>query len=258
MDGVDDVIEVNHELPFCEVVIEAVFLESPSGGGIHHFWGGNSHGWAFYSNEDGYVSSGTEIYWNEVELSDGSFSGEIPLGERVIYTAGRNYDLIIPYTDFFYCNRVGQRHGRAEVFDVKVFNREGGIELHYDMTTGTVLDQSGNGRHGTLIGGTWMGKEEPLPEVSINNVTRDIISNQPGMDTSIVSFSFDQEITQWTVNVGGNSPETGIIANYGGETPKGTQITAEIDWTKLPQEGENRVNIYGQNPQGAWTSYDSP
>lgn len=41
------------------------------------------------------------------------------------------------------------------IYDVKIYN---GATLlaHYDMSTGTVQDQSGNGRHATLTGGTWL------------------------------------------------------------------------------------------------------
>lgn len=35
-----------------------------------------------------------------------------------------------------------------------------------------------------------------------------------------------------------------------------SQLTAEIDWTELYQEGNNRVNIYGKNIDGEWTPYE--
>lgn len=33
------------------------------------------------------------------------------------------------------------------------------------------------------------------------------------------------------------------------------QLTAEIDWTELYQEGKNRVNIYGRALDDTWTPY---
>src|SRR6185312_13197153 len=40
------------------------------------------------------------------------------------------------------------------LYDVKVYNGST-LQAHYDMSTGTVNDQSGRRNHGTLIGGTW-------------------------------------------------------------------------------------------------------
>jgi hypothetical protein len=46
-------------------------------------------------------------------------------------------------------------HVAASFYDV-VIHKEGLLSAHYDMTTGTVQDQSGNGRNATLTGGTWV------------------------------------------------------------------------------------------------------
>lgn len=35
----------------------------------------------------------------------------------------------------------------------------------------------------------------------------------------------------------------------------GTELIAEIDWTELQQEGQNRINIYGKGLDGQWTPY---
>ncbi len=44
---------------------------------------------------------------------------------------------------------------KGKIFRIKIYN---GVTLvaHYDMSTGTVQDQSGNGKHATLYGGTWL------------------------------------------------------------------------------------------------------
>jgi hypothetical protein len=44
---------------------------------------------------------------------------------------------------------------KADVYNIKIYNGET-IVAHYDMATGTVQDQSGNGNHATLTGGTWV------------------------------------------------------------------------------------------------------
>lgn len=95
------------------------------------------------------------------------------------------------------------------------------------------------------------------PVVTIVSVSQYVISDEVSKDRAVITFTFDTDITEWTVRVMGTSYNTGILADsYSGTTiTAGTQITAEIDWTELYQEGENRVNIYGKNLVG-WTPYD--
>ncbi|MDX8365490.1 hypothetical protein [Cytobacillus sp. IB215665] len=73
---------------------------------------------------------------------------------------------------------------------------------------------------------------------------------------SVVIFSFSEDVQAWTVNVLGTSHDTGQVADNGGGTTAGTVITAEVDWTELYQEGQNRINIYGQDLNGNWSSYE--
>lgn len=42
----------------------------------------------------------------------------------------------------------------ADIYDIKLYNA-GTLIAHYDMSTGTVKDQSGNGNDATNVGGTW-------------------------------------------------------------------------------------------------------
>lgn len=128
------------------------------------------------------------------------------------------------------------------------------------------------------------------PNINVISVNHYTVSNETGFTSTDIVFSFDEDVTSWTVNVLGASYDTGTVAvsgNGGGSTPTtvstastwtvsvmatktvgnivggsnvitaGTQITATIDWTKLYQEGQNKVNIYGQNTTGQWTPYQS-
>ncbi|WP_034757775.1 hypothetical protein [Rossellomorea vietnamensis] len=49
----------------------------------------------------------------------------------------------------------GSSCGIGKLYDVKCY-LNGTVIAHYDMSTGTVQDQSGNGNHATLVGGTWV------------------------------------------------------------------------------------------------------
>lgn len=95
------------------------------------------------------------------------------------------------------------------------------------------------------------------PNVDIVNVSNRIISKEVGLDRSLVTFTFDVDVIEWTVRVVGTSHNTGILADsYVGNVSKNTEQIAEIDWSECYQEGENRVNIYGKSTAGQWTPYD--
>jgi hypothetical protein len=105
---------------------------------------------------------------------------------------------------------------------------------------------------------------EPLPpsppSVTISDIItpndNDKISDETNMNIAQVKFSFDMDVSQWKVKVLGTSHDTGTLADSGGSVSTGTEITAEIDWTELYQEGDNRINIYGLSTEGEWTQYE--
>lgn len=93
-----------------------------------------------------------------------------------------------------------------------------------------------------------------IPSATIISQSRNKISNITAVNSSIVKFKFDQDVTEWRVRTGGNSQDTGILADSGEIVKEGTEIQAEVDWTELSIEGANRINIYGKNNSG-WTPY---
>ena len=93
------------------------------------------------------------------------------------------------------------------------------------------------------------------PNPAVVSVSKTKISDETDANLVEIRFTFDTDVTQWTVNVMGVDQTTGAIADSGGAVSAGVEITALIDWTELYQEGQNRVNIYGQNING-WTPYD--
>ncbi|MBT2682671.1 hypothetical protein [Bacillus sp. ISL-37] len=66
-----------------------------------------------------------------------------------------NLSTLITDATYFYSNRGSGNHMAGDIYDIKFYN--GAILVaHYDTSTGTVQDQSGNGNHATLTGGTWL------------------------------------------------------------------------------------------------------
>lgn len=116
------------------------------------------------------------------------------------------------------------------------------------------------------------------PNPTIKNISRTKISDESGMQKSNVTFSFDVPVQAYTVNVIGVSWDTGMVADKGSRFISDIKsqkvsdvklktvadirkiqgdIIAEIDWTELYQEGNNRVNIYGKDLNGSWTPYEN-
>jgi len=64
---------------------------------------------------------------------------------------------------FFARTDASTNHLKGNIYDIKIYN---GVTLHahYDMTTGTVQDQSGNNRHAELTGGTWITVDDGPPD----------------------------------------------------------------------------------------------
>jgi hypothetical protein len=198
---------------------------------------------------------------------------------RLRWEGGRNYDNNSPSYEW----------------ELTLF-RDGVIQLAYDPKTLTLNDiNGGSGRGGFLSNGTdvnyvpynltagninvirFTPKANPAqgydvlydapqyvlastptipPLGTVVTVSRAKISDETGADRALVTFTFDQDITQWEVRVLGAGNGTGTLADSGGVVTQGTQITAEIDFTELYQEGTNKVNIYGKNSAGLWTPYE--
>ena len=124
------------------------------------------------------------------------------------------------------------------------------------------------------------------PRVTSISIDKPIISDEVGFDKGVITFTFDQDITAYSVRCNGVSFDTGIsVEDYLNQSqnilslsqytigelsqrtmssltftnpiiPKTTPITAEVDYTELYQEGENRINIYGQSVDGIWSNYN--
>lgn len=105
-----------------------------------------------------------------------------------------------------------------------------------------------------VINATPLSNTNP-PNVRIVSVDHYTISNQSGINYSDVTFYFDSDVTNWTVNVIGTSSSSGTIVASGGAVSANTNITVTIDSNQLYQEGSNQINLYGKNNIG-WTPYE--
>lgn len=82
------------------------------------------------------------------------------------------------------------------------------------------------------------------------------ISDENGMNQSIITVQFDTDVTAYEARLNGTDNTTGVLVHSGGAVSANTDATVIIDWNELTTEGQNRINIYGQNANG-WTPYTS-
>ena len=158
----------------------------------------------------------------------------------------------------------------------------------------TVFDSAESGTYvetmdGLPINLNYLNKVIDVPKepiVTSISIDKPIISDEVGFDKGIITFTFDQDVTAYSVRCNGVSFDTGIYVeeylsqdltvlslskqtvgelsqstinsmDFGNTIfPKSAPITAEVDYTELYQEGENRINIYGKSTDGIWSNYD--
>jgi hypothetical protein len=94
------------------------------------------------------------------------------------------------------------------------------------------------------------------PTSTIVSVDRSKISDEVGMNQSIITIKFDTDVTQYVARLNGVDNTTGILVHSGGAVNANTNAQVIIDWNELTTEGSNRINIYGQNAYG-WTLYNT-
>jgi hypothetical protein len=106
--------------------------------------------------------------------------------------------------------------------------------------------------------GSYTLKPETISHANPLNISmsKNKISRETSQDRTYIKFSFDKDVTEWCVRSNGTSYNTGLLADSGGAVTAGQEITAEIDYSELYQEGQNRINIYG-NVNGVWTPYEA-
>ena len=79
------------------------------------------------------------------------------------------------------------------------------------------------------------------------------ISDEAGMNQSIITVRFDKDVTEYVARLNGSDYSTGTLVHQGLGVLANTDATVIIDWNELTREGENRINIYGKGIDGSWT-----
>lgn len=93
-----------------------------------------------------------------------------------------------------------------------------------------------------------------VPLVSSIVTNKSKISDETGMNQSVITFQFDKNVEQYVARLNGSNQDTGVLIDSGGAVLANTNIQITVDWNELASEGLNRINIYGKNASG-WTPY---
>lgn len=93
------------------------------------------------------------------------------------------------------------------------------------------------------------------PVVSYLSTSKTKISDEVGINQSIITVQFDKDVTEYVAILNGTDYSTGVIVHQGGAVSANTDAQVIIDWNELSSEGTNRINIYGKGLDGQWTPY---
>lgn len=130
----------------------ARYLDTTEGPGFFNGSPNDTFSWPFSSvSKNGVAQTNDTIF--------------VTAGERAIYeitmASVRNVPVYFLSDDTLAGNVTG------DIYDIKIYN--GAVLMaHYDMSLGNVQDQSGNGNHATLTGGTWT--EETAPPATVRHL----------------------------------------------------------------------------------------
>jgi len=163
MDGVDDRI-VLPSLTFTEIVMDVKVNSKAS---FERYWslplGAEYLQVASGGINDQWSSGVNLVYWNGVAQTNLSLI--IPLSTRGVVRSLLTQAKTAAISIF--ANGTGNiAHG--DLWNIKVYNGAT-VVAHYDMTLGNVQDQTGNGNHATLIGGTWIDESPVTPSTRRKN-----------------------------------------------------------------------------------------
>lgn len=115
----------------------------------------------------------------------GVLAGDIPVRTQTIYIFSNNSLQSTSFMD-------------GELYSIKIYNGAA-LVAHYDMTLGHVLDQSGNGNHGTVVGGTFVSDSPVAVDVTYSYATKQSLTANRSAAMATVQKVF--EIKQQGISI---------------------------------------------------------
>lgn len=183
-----DSVEINFSANFASSAFQYYYSDSSSG-----FVDRRSDGTDAWGSVSSVTYNGTSVT---------SFKTDVP--SNTIGTLKFSLSTPGSYSSYIFSNKGTQYFLSGNIYYIKYYSG-GATVAYYDMSTGTVNDQSGNGHNATLHGGTWVSSGTPTgtPEsVTFDTKLRihaqetvNFDSKQKIYTTESVSFDTKQSIT---------------------------------------------------------------
>lgn len=99
------------------------------------------------------------------------------------------------------------------------------------------------------------GKKVP-PIITITNVTTGRISDETSKDSCVVTFRSDQDLINWEARADGTGRGDGLLVGFGGIEQANMDVIFEVTYDELTNgDGWYRINVYGRDAAGEWTTY---
>lgn len=155
-DGVDDLFKTPSGIPIKKVVA-IIQLDNTQPKATPTLFDSRNAGflatWDPIKKEVGFVTAGSTILVNNVSTIT------LPMDTKFELTHTYNSQITTDTNGLrVFADRAGASASftKGRIYNVKLYDSSSNLVAHYDMSTGTVQDQSGNGRHAILTGGTWV------------------------------------------------------------------------------------------------------
>lgn len=183
MDGINDSLQLP-TMTLRRIVIDGFFPQQASNRILIDSRTGQTNGYV-YANTDGSLTTAGATFQVTNYVMDAR--------REVTFNAINNIDGSNNFTDnvTIFSNNSGGEYFMGSIYSVKCYNASNTLVAHYDMSTGTTQDQTGNGNHATLNGGTWV--TEPSAHLELDGVDDYILT--PSMTFDKVVFDFVPKTT---------------------------------------------------------------
>lgn len=172
MNGTSDHLNIP-SLTFTQIVMD-VNVISNYDSNQHRIWSlpyGANYLMRATNQTDTYSSGVTSVLVNGTQVTNNT--AFIPVNSRCTITSNSSNTNSI----YIFSNNGTGSFVQGNIYDIKFYNGAT-LVAHYDMSTGTVNDQTGNGYNATLTGGTWVGGSTTYIGSGTSQGTSSVTSNE--------------------------------------------------------------------------------
>jgi hypothetical protein len=144
LDGIDDYITTPNMPDVVKIVMDFTFYSTQAGARVYFIKSADGH----YN----YIRTDTFAFGRNGIVEE-TYNTGVPLTRDTRTTFYWNTPSDVGAFDFFKYNAY---FGKVDLFKITGIDVNGNVKFLYDMSTGALQDQTGNGNHATLNGGTWL------------------------------------------------------------------------------------------------------